>query len=32
MIADKAIEPIGESKSDFEAVVEVAKHFDLEDP
>ena len=31
MIADKAIEPIGESKSDFEAVVEVAKHFNLEE-
>jgi anaerobic selenocysteine-containing dehydrogenase len=32
MIADKAIEPIGESKSDFEAVVEVSKSFeDLEE-
>jgi anaerobic selenocysteine-containing dehydrogenase len=30
MIADKAIEPIGESKSDFEAVIEVAKRFELE--
>jgi anaerobic selenocysteine-containing dehydrogenase len=31
MIADKAIEPIGESKSDFEAVIEVAKRFELDD-
>lgn len=30
MYAEKAIEPIGESKSDFEAVVEVARHFGLE--
>jgi trimethylamine-N-oxide reductase (cytochrome c) len=31
MLAEKAIEPIGESKSDFEAVLEVAKKFDLEE-
>ncbi len=31
MIADKAIEPIGESKSDFEVVVEVAKKLGLEE-
>lgn len=31
MIQDKAIEPIGESKSDFEIVVEVAKKVDLEE-
>ena len=31
MLADKAIDPIGESKSDFEAVVEVSKHFGLEE-
>ncbi|MFW5811028.1 MAG: molybdopterin dinucleotide binding domain-containing protein, partial [Thermodesulfobacteriota bacterium] len=31
MIADKAIEPIGESKSDFEIVVEIAKKLDLEE-
>ncbi|MEW6665250.1 MAG: molybdopterin-dependent oxidoreductase [Thermodesulfobacteriota bacterium] len=30
MLAEKAIEPVGESKSNFEAVVEVAKHFGLE--
>ena len=31
MIQDKAIEPIGESKSDFEIVVEVAKKLGLEE-
>ncbi len=31
MIADKAIEPIGESKSDFEVVVEVGKKLGLEE-
>lgn len=30
MIADKAIEPIGESKSDFEIVVEIAKKLDID--
>ena len=29
ILADKAVEPIGESKSDFDAVAEVAKHFGL---
>ncbi|MFK5951996.1 MAG: molybdopterin-dependent oxidoreductase [Desulfobacterium sp.] len=31
MIADKAIEPIGESMSDFEIVVEIGKQFDMEE-
>jgi anaerobic selenocysteine-containing dehydrogenase len=31
MLADKAIEPIGESKSDFEVVVEISKQFDMEE-
>lgn len=31
ILAEKAIEPIGESKSNFEAVVEVAKHLGLEE-
>ncbi len=31
MLAEKAIEPIGESKSDFEVVVEVAKKLGLEE-
>jgi trimethylamine-N-oxide reductase (cytochrome c) len=30
-LAEQAIEPIGESKSDFEVVVEVAKQFDMEE-
>lgn len=30
MIADKAIEPVGESKSDFEIVVEIGKQFGME--
>jgi trimethylamine-N-oxide reductase (cytochrome c) len=30
-LAEQAIEPIGESKSDFEVVVEVAKKFDMEE-
>ena len=31
MIADKAVEPIGEAKSDFEIVLEIAKKLGLED-